>query len=239
MALPTLRLACWRSPIKKRIATHIAIRPIKKYNNANLLHGQRRPGGIRFPGCPATRAGYFNCNLFLTKEDPMRDRKSLMLMMAAFLICLSSPAVATDTFAARGSAVVPGVHMRYVSSTLYYSVKLDISNTTGIDVKCKVTVYDGQGNDVTTTVGEVYEVSTAGANIVSSVNGEFDLPALSTRFFLIQTSYAYLMDGHAVIEWTSENTTLRKAIIASKQIVAASSTSSARSEIPINGGQIF
>ena len=169
----------------------------------------------------------------------MLTRKSLAVLMATLFLCLSSNLTA-EAFDAKGSAVVPGLFVEYISSTNTYWAALYISNTTSETVTCKVTVYDGDGNDIT-SIGTLYHVASGATHsvVAPSTNGEFDLPPLSTRIFKLYNGSTSLYTGHAVIEWNSSQSTLRKALVATRIIGGYWNGVYSQTEDDINGGQIF
>lgn len=170
--------------------------------------------------------------------------KKLVVQCLAALIILSLPSISfgTGTFVATGSAVVPGVITRYVESGRYTNCNIYISNTTDSEIICKVTFYDHNGNDVTSTYGKVYSAGGASSSAVEvySSDGEFTLPALSTRMFRASSTSVHSVQGFAVIEWHSSNSTLRKALAAYAKVVDyAGSYQKDAGAFAVDGGQIF
>lgn len=144
-------------------------------------------------------------------------RLARVLVPVVFTVLMFSSAYATDltNFCARGSAVVTGMHTSYSSSTVYDVSNIWITNVAGAAVSCRVTVYDHDGQDVT-SLCSIYTGGNAGSSeLVASGTGSFELPAGSTRLFKFYgKNSSKVIHGHAVIEWASEDTTIRKALIA-------------------------
>jgi len=170
----------------------------------------------------------------------MLTRKSLAVLMATLFLCISGNTLTAEAFDAKGNAIVPGLFIEYISNTDRYWAIICISNTTSETVTCKVTVYDGDGYDIT-NIGTLRHVATGSTQSVAvpSTNGEFDLPPLSTRMFSLYQASTCFYNGHAVIEWNSSQSTLRKALVATRIIAGYWNGVYSQSEDDINGGQIF
>ncbi len=141
--------------------------------------------------------------------------KKLMFALAMVML-LCGTAFAEDCFNAKGSAIVPGMYARYSGSNIYQSDHVIISNIDNTAVTCRVTVYDQDGNDVSSYC----KLYTGGDNqtleeLSSGVN-TFEIPANSTRLFqFYQSGMTKCMIGYAVIEWTSSDAKQRKSLVAS------------------------
>ncbi|MGL1864225.1 MAG: hypothetical protein OCC46_17045 [Pseudodesulfovibrio sp.] len=167
----------------------------------------------------------------------MKNWKYLMLALAVTMIV--GTAASASAFEARGSAVVTGMQAR--DSTWDDISNIYVTNITGSDVSCRITVYDHNGNDVT-SLCKVYTGASAGGGmvLVSSGTGTLDLPASNSRSIQFSKSGAAgIIIGHAVIEWSSEDTKLRKALIANMWKIQASGDKTYGSMVTINGGQSF
>lgn len=140
-------------------------------------------------------------------------------ILAALILTLSflASANATVTFIPNGSAIVPGLQSNYIDLNRYVSEIMIISNISDNDVQCRVTVYDHDGNDVSTRCN-VYTggaLPGTGAVTVSTGINIFDIPAHSTRAYSFKEDSAPGMFGYAVIEWMGTDTQQRKALIGS------------------------
>lgn len=148
--------------------------------------------------------------------------KKLMIavVMVAMLVTVAVAEVQTG-FNAQGSALVPGLMARHRNANYYIQSNLIISNITDSAVTCRVMVFDHDGNDISSycyvTTGDN---STEFKKISTGVNS-FEIPAHSTRgFYFFKANMQKSVLGHAVIEWTSDNKRLRKALIASSGLDA-------------------
>lgn len=100
-----------------------------------------------------------------------------ILMAMAMIVVMCSSVFAQTTFECRGSAVVPGIKTFSSSSSVHSVTTLFVSNITGSDVACKVTVYDHNGNDVS-YLCDILTGNDASSSVVTlaSGTGEFFLP---------------------------------------------------------------
>ena len=172
----------------------------------------------------------------------MRTRNIITLAVALLLALSTSTAMATSSFNADGMAIAQGVRTRYVSSTDRQYTVLSISNTTDCDVTCKVTFYDQDGNDITSSFVSVTKTggtSTTSSSAVSSTDGEFSLPALSTYYVNILSSSQHCVEGFATIEWACGTRTIRKALMATSRLHYYRTSGWNSMEHDINGGQLF
>jgi len=144
--------------------------------------------------------------------------KKLMFALAMVML-LCGTAFAEDCFNAKGSAIVPCVMARYHSSSYFVKTNFTISNITDSDVTCRVKVFDHDGNDVSTNCSvSTGSDSTSYKKLSTGVN-EFVIPAHSTRIYnFFKNNMAKSIAGYAVIEWTSSNENLRKAIVATTRM---------------------
>ena len=134
-----------------------------------------------------------------------------LAVVAALLMCGS--AMAAD-FETRGSAVVIGLEAAVITSTNYKKrPKIYVTNISGSDVTCKISLFDHDGNDATSyTVYTGSSTSYAGA-LVSSDNAPFTIPAGATREINAWPNVSNEnIKGYALIEWSSEASHIRKAL---------------------------
>ena len=165
--------------------------------------------------------------------------KRMMQCLVVLSFLLMSTLSLAD-FTAIGSAVVPGLQVRYASDTEKEISTIYVSNTTNTDITCKVTVFKQDGTDITSSYVTVYTLVSSIVTYVTVTDGEFSLPAHSTRIIQISTTSLESIRGYAVVEWGCDNAPMRKAIIASRAIwmLRASGGSYAHGS-EVNGGQIF
>ncbi|WP_147822611.1 hypothetical protein [Salidesulfovibrio onnuriiensis] len=162
--------------------------------------------------------------------------KKLMLALAMVVMLCASASATVDCFNAKGSALVPSVISRYANDSQFLKTNMDISNITGTEVTCRVKVYDQNGDDVSSN-GSVWIGNSIGGFTQLSTGNTFKIPAHSSRLFSFFTD-GKSVNGYAVIEWTSADEDLRKALIAGSRIVGVSGQKCS-SHVLINNGQPF
>lgn len=165
------------------------------------------------------------------------------LLSLTLLVLFCGSALAETTFNGRGSAIVNNVRAYNPNSTYNEQTEFAVTNISGSAVTCRVTVYDHDGTDVT-SICNVYsgnKNSTSSA-LIASGTGQFELPAGNTRVVSFHAADASvgIIYGHAVIEWSSADTNLRKALIASLRVFARTGADSTGTSLTmINNGQPF
>ncbi|WP_394705991.1 hypothetical protein [Maridesulfovibrio sp.] len=167
-------------------------------------------------------------------------RKSLILAVA-MVAFICGGASAQVSFNAQGKVLVPGVMSQYTNTYSYFNSYLLLSNITNQDVHVKVTYYGHDGQDVTSLgVLSTGSYSTGGGVVDSSSNGEFTIPAYSTRNFAIQNRpNQHCVLGHATIAWNSDDPKMTRALIGIVRYNSKNGNSSAAlgGAFPINNGQ--
>ena len=167
--------------------------------------------------------------------------KSLMkgcVLSVAMLILMCGVAGADD-FNAKGSALVPNLQYCNNGRGANYYSSINITNITGNDVQCRVTMYDHDGLDIT-SLGQVYTGGGSAWTLLSEGTGDFEIPAHSTRFYLLaKAGIIKNITGYAVIEWKSDDPLLRKALIGGTRLWASSTAGQRGGNFLINNGQPF
>ncbi len=170
----------------------------------------------------------------------MRNLMKTCLLSMAMLMLMCGAATAEVSFDAQGSILVPDIISRYRDKISSEWTFINLTNITGENVQCQITIYDHDGNEV--TVGQ--SVRTGGSNgvdITLSNTGNFEIPAHSTRRFVFNADntgqHMYL--GYAVIEWNSNDPQQRKALIGGVEKLRTSGNSTFKGEFLINNGQPF
>ncbi len=167
--------------------------------------------------------------------------KSLMkgcVLSVAMLILMCGVAGAAE-FNAQGGVIVPG--LEFVHSGSYITnTSLNLTNITDKVVRCRVTFYDHDGNDISSR-GKVYTgSSTNNAVLLAAGTGEYDIPAHSTRVFqldnALQGEWLYC---HAEVQWCSSDSKPHKALIGSVKNSGNRSDGIFTSNFLINNGQPF
>ncbi|TIH12943.1 hypothetical protein D0S45_16610 [Marinifilum sp. JC120] len=169
-------------------------------------------------------------------------KKAMKFVIAMAMVLMMSGGAMAQGFDAQGSALVPNVVYSYHTNNYTQYTDIILSNITSSDVQCKVTVYDHNGNDVTS----LCKVSTGSDNTgipVAVVSGAelFDIPAHSSRMVVVGRDHiAKYIIGYAVVEWKSSDTTLRRALIGGVKTPAKSSSYHGKGGTAyINNGQPF
>ncbi|MFV0420870.1 hypothetical protein [Oleidesulfovibrio sp.] len=138
----------------------------------------------------------------------------------------------------KGRALVTGIEAR--DSAWDFISNIFITNVSDTEVTCRITVYNHIGENVS-SLCNVYTGSTSGSPVeLTSGGNEFRLPPANTR--MVQVWAPGMMPvvfGHAVIEWTSESTTVRKALVAALKTVRVNGASTYGFMSQINGGEPF
>jgi len=170
--------------------------------------------------------------------------KKLSFMIAIMVLLLLTSIIGSANAAEQsGNAIMPGIVSVWGSSTTAVFTTAYITNISATDVTCIVTWYDHDGNDVTNYC-KVYSGNNSSTSnqLIASGTGTFTLPAGSTRFvhFYSQNQLKALY-GHAVIKWTSTNSKLRQALIATGRVIGTSSSNDTQNaySIPINNNKAF
>lgn len=165
----------------------------------------------------------------------------ISLMAIVLLIVLLCGVAQATEFQTRGSAVVTGMDSRYIHSTAREESNFWITNIAGSTVTCRVTFYDHDGNDITSYCSIYSGNNSNGSSVlIASGTGTFTLPAAATRYVQLSVGTASkCIRGHAVIEWTSEDTSIRKALIAQGRRNRIEGDRSEAISISVNNGQAF
>ena len=161
------------------------------------------------------------------------------LMSAVMVVMMCCGVFAQQTFYPQGSITVPAV-ANWGSSNNYTTTNYILTNVTDNIVQCKVTVFDHDGNDVT----HFCRVYTGGvgsqAVLLSSGAGEFSIPEHSTRrvCFVITNSVSGVY-GNAKIEWMSDDSNQRNALVGEMWRFAILSSGPHSFGYLVNNGQPF
>ncbi len=170
-------------------------------------------------------------------------KRLVQFFVLSMAIFLSSTSYAQTNFNAQGSTTVSGMY--YAISAKYITLVypwLILTNTSSSTVRCKVTIYDNDGNDVSTLGLAPKDTDRA---INTDTDGSFEIPPHCTQRYVMKPRNmpdAYMM-GYATIEWKSSDTQLRNALIGSMrsytEIGKAPYTTTSTTQVQINNGQAF
>ncbi|WP_432736561.1 hypothetical protein [Maridesulfovibrio sp. FT414] len=153
-----------------------------------------------------------------------------------------SVSFAQSSFYPQGSTITP-IWTYYTNPTLYIDNNFIVTNITDDTIECRITVYDQNGN-IAPAFGQVYTGSDTNPWIlISSATNQFELPPNSSRIFIyskrLQGNTGAVI-GRAVIEWSSDNTKTRKALMGKVIGIEMCGTNGVRSNaILLNNGQPF
>jgi len=166
-------------------------------------------------------------------------KKALLSLLLLAAVFMAAPAGAGS---AHGSAVTTGIFSYYLSPDKYYMGNIYVTNISNADVTCRVTVYDSEGNDVS-SLFKVYAGNKDPQILVGSVSEPFPIPASCTRDVNLfsDAPNTYVL-GHAVIEWTSDDPSVQKPLMAEvwrQQRVNSEGKSAFCAATLVNGGQPF
>ncbi len=170
----------------------------------------------------------------------MTKCKSIVMAMVtvAFLCGIASAA----DFETRGSAVALGLYTSSKTSDgSDYRIPIYlVTNISGSAVTCRIKAYDHDGNDISSIIDVFTGNNTSAAAVsVSTGAASFSLPAGATRFVRVWDSgMNKITYGHAVIEWSSEDSKVKKPLMAFGHWYREG-TGIASGSITVNGGQPF
>ncbi|NDV25950.1 hypothetical protein [Desulfovibrio sp. JC010] len=164
--------------------------------------------------------------------------KTMMQAIFAMILTIATSgiAMAETAFDAQGCAIVPSINSGYNSSISREWTFINLSNISNKNVQCLITIYDQNGDTVTSGM-TVY----AGPTVVSSGTGQFDIPAHATRRIIFNAANigVHAFYGHAVIEWKSDDSRHRKALIGAIEKLRMHGNGLLKGEFLINSGQPF
>lgn len=167
-------------------------------------------------------------------------KRCIVFSVLTFLLSLCSVSSAA-AFETRGSALVPCVDARYNGSSSIHSTYISVTNITGSEIDCRVTFRDHAGDDVTSYCSVLSGNSSGNSAVtISTGTGMFTLPAGETRLvrLAIGNRNRYII-GQATIEWASQDSNLRKAIVAHGYRFTVYNNRGAEAAIPVNNGLPF
>ncbi|HAS88166.1 MAG TPA: hypothetical protein DCS48_02520 [Desulfovibrio sp.] len=162
------------------------------------------------------------------------------LMSAVMVILMCSAVFAQADFVPQGSTTVP-VMTFYANAKYWYRTNIYLSNITNSDVKCKVTVYDHDGIEIPQYI-HVSTGNNSGSSVHISIGAEeFDIPAHSSRMATVKVENGNkAIYGYAVIEWASEDSFARRALIGDvRKYGLGAGGQPYGGHYPLNNGQPF
>lgn len=163
------------------------------------------------------------------------------LIVATMMASLLFSAVAAHADS-HGSTFIPPTLVQYKSNNVRNWSNIFLSNITGEEITCTVRIYDHQGVDVTTNyVANVFTGSyTSGDTPSLGASSTFTIPANGTRELQLYTTNVSAMMGYGIIEWSSTNEKIGKALLGSVHRCTVSGTGTfASAYTDINNGNPF
>ncbi len=162
-----------------------------------------------------------------------------VIVTFVMLLLMSSAVYADGTFAAHGSALVPNIFSIYQGDKNYVTPYITLTNITDQTIECQIHLYDSEGTDIT-QYGSVYKKGMNNFELISTGTEPFEIPAHGTRTFrhFLKPVRESTM-GHAIVEWKSSDSRLRKALIGGLRTHGIMGASVYASSSPINNGQPF
>ncbi|WP_320173442.1 hypothetical protein [Maridesulfovibrio sp.] len=162
------------------------------------------------------------------------------IMSAVMVVMMCGGVFAQGTFVPQGSAIVPGVESGFISSKSNWATYMALTNITNDVVVCRVLVYDQNGNDVTYHTKVMTGSTSSGWVVIASGSSDFEIPAHSTRKFVLQTlGSKEVIIGHATIQWSSNDPLPHNALIGAARTAGYVDSKIFATNIPINNGQPF
>lgn len=164
-----------------------------------------------------------------------RITTALLTLSLALLFC--GFAFAEHCFNAKGSTIVPGLITIQKNGGRTDTTNISLSNITDSAVTCRVTIYDHDGNSIAAEYGNVYS---GDSRTIATGTDTFDIPAHSTRIFqFYKVNSNRDIYGHAIIDWTSANENLRKALVGTARHYYWKGDSTWATSTAVNNGQPF
>jgi hypothetical protein len=159
---------------------------------------------------------------------------------------MSASAFAENSFYPQGSALVSGINIRYNNAYIRTTQCLRLTNISNLPIKVKVTVYDHNGNDISYHgVFNTGNYSVASAVPVADGDTIIEIPAHNTRDYNVYSHQQTptTIYGYATIEWSSSDTQLKRAMIASCESHALEKPQGvlvyAENRVDVNNGNPF
>ncbi len=170
----------------------------------------------------------------------MKNLMKACVLSVAMLVLMCGVAGA-DNFYPQGSTLVPNLVFQQHDGSNFFNQYMTITNITDKPVKCRVSVYNHDGLDIT-SLGKYYTGSSPSSygTVISSGSGDIDIPAHSTRLFALDgANTTFVIYGYAVIEWNSSDPQMRKALIAGRWSLRVSNGQHSCGQFSINNDQPF
>lgn len=157
------------------------------------------------------------------------------LMISAVMVLILFGAIPAQA-GSSGSTIIPTVVFHYNNDQSYSWVNLMLSSIVDKEVTCSVRVFDQDGIDITdTAISNLYTGSPTGIQPVGT-SATFNIPAHGSRMLQLYKAALHGTLAHAIIQWSSEDKTIGKALVGS---VSSQSTVYGSSTVAINNGQPF
>ncbi|MDC7217953.1 MAG: hypothetical protein PQJ28_02905 [Spirochaetales bacterium] len=162
------------------------------------------------------------------------------LMSAVLVVLMCGAAFAQGSFVPQGSTTVPFMTF-WANSKNYYRTNIYLSNITSSNLKCKVTPFDHDGYEVPQYLNVLSGNNSGSSAHISVGVEEFDIPAHSTRCVTIKvTDSVKAIYGYALIEWSSDDSVLRRALIGDvRKYGLGAGGQPYGGHYPLNNGQPF
>ncbi len=168
--------------------------------------------------------------------------KKITGLIVALLLVASVGSVAFaygDT--ASGRATATSINLWYYDGNNYHATLAYLTNITDTEVSCTVNFYSSDG-EAYNSVLKVYKGNKTGSSVIlTDESNSFKIPAHSTRCVEFKDlSKKNNTFGYAVIEWSSADTMVNKALIGSlRKYGRAGAGTLFGTCSEINGGQPF
>ncbi len=160
----------------------------------------------------------------------------VVALVMVLMMCVV--AMAQSDFIPKGVALVPNIRAHHNSQTNWGITDVNVTNITGQTVQCRVTIYDHEGNDISTST-TLKNGGPSGIVTLGSGDSPFSIPAHGTRCVRLSLGSGRMF-GHAVVEWVSDDSKLYKALIAGTAYFRQDSTNlTSSSSSLVNNGQPF
>lgn len=172
----------------------------------------------------------------------MKRLIQLSLMSIVTVIFMCGIAFAETDFYPNGSILIPSIEFSHfpANQNIFVNTAIIVTNITDKTVKCRIGLYDQDGEDFT-TFAQVYTGSyTQNHVLISTGTGDFELPPHATRMVgPNDSSTPVQIIGHAILEWSCDDPKIRKALIAGIRYLRKYPGSEGLAVTYINNGQPF
>ncbi|TIH12543.1 hypothetical protein D0S45_17890 [Marinifilum sp. JC120] len=164
------------------------------------------------------------------------------LMSAVLVVLMCGGVFAQGTFISQGSAFLPEVYSDKYNNLNQGWTMIHLTNVSGSNVHVRIKILNQDGLEVT-QFSKYFKGGSSGVVTISSGTGDVDIPAHSALSLKFQAPNPQVVTGYGTIEWSSDDTQLRKGLMGIVKITGWGGNNSRAGEhtyaYQINNGQPF